>query len=724
MSNFSKVFFKNYKKYYFLLIISIIICCFTFSIKDLTLFQRIEANTLDFRFNKYPLSELADTSIVLISIDNKSLEFAQQNQVFWPWPREFYAVATKYLADEGVKSIYYDIQFYEPDYDRATLDSNSSDESFAEAIGYHGGVILGVQYGEDKVTIPEDVKNFAIKVKINNKKRSYPHQLKGAQYPIEKLLKQTNSIGGINIQPDDDGVIRHVPLFYQIDSLYYPSMSFAGYLKSFKNTPEIVLEPYQLRIEKQYIPLNHSYNFPINWYGKGGTEGVFKYIPFSAVIQSASAKLYGGESTIKAGYFKGKSVIIGTTANGLMDLKTSPYSKVMPGMEIWATILSNLKNNHFIKFQPDLYLYFMNILLCFIIMFCFTRLNPIQGNVLILIMISLLMYAITYIWKYRYYINMTIPLLSLIFSYFIIVLISYFMEGRSKREIRRIFTRYLHPDVIEFLMKNPDQIDMGGEEIEATIIFSDIYNFTTYSEGKKPKELVNDLNEYFNSITNSILEHNGLLDKYTGDGLMAVFGAPIARKDHAELACLAALKHKKFSLEIAKMNNKPSTVFHLNTRLGINSGMIVAGNIGSEKRMDYTAIGDPVNLSARLEGVNKIFKTQIIISESTWVFVKDKFICRELDFLRVKGKTEPTRIYELIDEYSEENIKLYPWIEKYKQALDIYRQGDFVLAKEKFQELYNSSYKDNPSQTMMERCEYLILNPPKDWDGILTLNVK
>jgi adenylate cyclase len=286
--------------------------------------------------------------------------------------------------------------------------------------------------------------------------------------------------------------------------------------------------------------------------------------------------------------------------------------------------------------------------------------------------------------------------------------------------MRKIFTRYLHPDIIETLIQHPDQIEMGGEEIEATIMFSDIYNFTTYSEGKHPKELVKDLNEYFNYITNTILEHNGLLDKYTGDGLMAVFGAPIPRKDHAYLACKTALLHKSFARK--QRDNRPSSVFHINTRLGINTGSIVAGNIGSEKRMDYTAIGDAVNLSARLEGVNKIFKTQIIISNTTYEFVKDDFICRELDYLKVKGKNEPTRIYELLD--FKDKLSEYGWIAEYHSALDLYRKGEFARAKEAFDALYNSDLKDYPSQTMSERCGYLIANPPQNWDGILVLNIK
>ena len=417
-----------------------------------------------------------------------------------------------------------------------------------------------------------------------------------------------------------------------------------------------------------------------------------------------------------------KYVIIGATADGLMDLKTSPYTKMMPGMEIWATILSNLLNSHHIRYIPNIYLLIVLVLLSFLVMFSFTHFKGSYSNLFIMFILVATILGISWLWRFRIYFNLILPVIAILLSYLLIVFIAYLMEGKSKKEIRRIFTRYLHPDIIETLIKNPDLIEMGGEEIEATVMFSDIYNFTTYSEGKHPKELVKDLNEYFNYITNTILENNGLLDKYTGDGLMAIFGAPVPRKDHAYLACRSAILHKQFAEELNRQNTSTSGFFHINTRLGINSGLIVAGNIGSEKRMDYTAIGDPVNLSARLEGVNKIFKTKIIISDSTYALVKNDFVCRELDYLRVKGKKEPTRIFELIDFI--DNQSKYTWISAYVEALNVYRMGDFSKAKRLFKTLSESDLKDTASATMAERCDYLLENPPKDWDGILTLNVK
>ena len=198
---------------------------------------------------------------------------------------------------------------------------------------------------------------------------------------------------------------------------------------------------------------------------------------------------------------------------------------------------------------------------------------------------------------------------------------------------------------------------------------------TSLSEMKNPAELVDDLNTYFQKLTTIILNKEGMLDKYTGDGIMALFGAPITRKDHALIACDAAHTHAQYRKELLeKVSLEPAERLHTLTRIGINSGPIVAGNIGSSQRMDYTAIGDSVNLAARLEGVNKIYKTNILISEDTFRLVKDNYLCREIDYLRVKGKTKPTRIYELVDE---KKSKLKPaWILDYEFALSLYRKGE------------------------------------------------
>jgi len=234
------------------------------------------------------------------------------------------------------------------------------------------------------------------------------------------------------------------------------------------------------------------------------------------------------------------------------------------------------------------------------------------------------------------------------------------------------------------------------------------------------------LNEYFDKITGIVLENNGLLDKYTGDGIMAIFGAPIPKKDHAIMAYRAAFEHRIYcrKLQEEKQEFNAADNFHIHTRIGVNSGPIVAGNIGSKNRMDYTAIGDNVNLAARLEGVNKIYKTQIMLSESTYDLIKKQFLCRELDRLRVKGKTEPTSVYELLDENTEEAVRKNAWIEDYAKGLSYYKKAEWNKAIDIFERLSQNPTNDKASGVMLERCRKFKHETPKDWDGIFTLEVK
>jgi adenylate cyclase len=286
-------------------------------------------------------------------------------------------------------------------------------------------------------------------------------------------------------------------------------------------------------------------------------------------------------------------------------------------------------------------------------------------------------------------------------------------------------SRYLHPDLVHQISQSPERVALGGQEVEATVLFSDIYDFTTTSENLAPQELVTHLNAYFSDLTRFILDHAGMLDKYTGDGIMAVFGAPLSRPDHARMACRAALAHRQFSQNMKKQDGAPHVIpFHVGTRIGIHSGKIVAGNIGSQRRMDYTAIGDTVNLAARLESVNKIYRTNIIISEATFRQVGNEFVCRELDFLRVKGKTIPTRIYELLAYRTPGNAVSYPWVDSYQEALKLYRQGQWEKAYTQFKRFSSGNIVDPAALVMMERSQYLMKNPPKNWDGIMTLKDK
>jgi len=697
---------KLYKKWYSLLAVSLLLTLIISFFSSTPFLQDIEMKMLDYRFQLDPVPEKADTNIVIIAIDDSSLDFFRDNGISWPWPRSFYGYVVNYLTSAGARSVIFDMQFYEKDIEREETTAEETDHVFAEAIKNNGNVYLGAQLLKDKNEIHSRIYDFS----IAGKSLDIP-AFQGIRAPIEPFLLSNRSIGVINTAPDNDGIIRRIGLHFKLRYHYLAQMSYRVWLDQYDNSENIE------------IPLDKNGNYLLNWYG----QSAFKTYPFRALISSASAYMGDYEPVLPLEIFRDKHVIFGATAAGLYDLKSNSYSKVMPGMEIWATALSNYINQDFIIVATGLCNFLITLLLVFLIMFLISNFLPAKANIIIFLLLLIVLFTNFFLWKFsRIQLNFTMQIFGFMLSYLIINTLSYLLEGKSRREIRKIFTRYLHTDVIKQLEDEPHKVQLGGKEINATVLYTDIYNFTTLSETKTPSELVQDLNEYFKKLIDFIFQYEGLLDKYTGDGIMALFGAPIEREDHAVLACSAAFAHKQLREELEQKQELTETdKLHLQTRIGINSGPLVAGNIGGEKRMDYTAIGDSVNLAARLEGVNKLYQTNIIISDSTYEQVKEKFICRELDSLMVKGKTKPTLIFELIDELNDKvDVDKYEWIEIYNKALKLYRKGNWQKAGEIFEELSNEPYNDNASQVMLTRCMYLLEYPPKKWDGVLKLDVK
>ncbi len=723
-STFGHLFSKIYKIWYVGLIIAVIIAILVSLFHETDIGKQLEWKTVDYRFRKFPIPERADSNVVLVAIDNTSLNYFENFGVLWKWPRNFYGIAVDYFAAVGAKAIIFDMMFDDPDIDRAETDASETDGAFARSINRAGNVILGAEFTMNETDITPDITPFSVDPQVESS--LYSQDFKGGIIPIDVLLQATKSLGFLNIRPDDDGIIRRVPLVYFYKENYYPQVGYSGFLMGQKHG-DIIVKSNAFITNGLSIPVTQNDKYFINWYGSGGKDGVFKYYPFAAVFQSALAMQTGGEPSLPNNTFKDKYIILGATASGLSDLRPTPFINPYPGMEIWATTLSNFLNKDFVTIVPDWINFLHVILVAFITFIIFMRLKPKFANPLMLLVIAYILGITVLLWNAdRILLNLSMPLIGFVLSYGYSATISYIMEGRSKRDIKKVFTRYLHPDVIETLLIDPDSVKIGGDSITATVLFTDIANFTTFSEGKTPKELVGLLNEYFDKITGIVLENNGLLDKYTGDGIMAIFGAPIPKEDHAIMACSAALEHRKYcqKLQQEKQEFNAADNFHIHTRIGVNSGPIVAGNIGSKNRMDYTAIGDNVNLAARLEGVNKIYKTQIMLSESTYDLIKEQFLCRELDRLRVKGKTEPTSVYELLDENTEEAILNNAWIKDYEEALSYYRNSKWNKAIDIFERLSKNPINDKASGVMLERCRKFKHEIPKDWDGVFTLEVK
>ncbi|UCD56439.1 MAG: adenylate/guanylate cyclase domain-containing protein, partial [Candidatus Hydrogenedentota bacterium] len=325
----------------------------------------------------------------------------------------------------------------------------------------------------------------------------------------------------------------------------------------------------------------------------------------------------------------------------------------------------------------------------------------------------------------RIWIDVVGPTGIIILSDVVIVWYKFSTAEKKRKFIRKAFEHYMNPAVVDQIAENPDMLELGGKEMVLTAFFSDVAGFTTISEQLTPHELVELLNEYLTVMTDIILEYDGLLDKYEGDAIMAVFGAPIHFPDHATKACHAGLQMQaqlRQMREKWKSQGRPE----LRMRVGLNTGPMIVGNMGSLTRFDYTVMGDAVNLASRLEGVNKQYSTEIMISEFTLEHCKPDVIVRDIDLIRVKGKAVPVRIYEVLARSNDglpDDTKLA--LEHYSCGLEAYRQRNWETGIKELQRALEIKPDDGPSLTYVKRCkEYLSAPPPDDWDGVYTMTTK
>ena len=685
---------------------------------------------LDYKF-RHLQQEDPNKKIVLVSIDEKSLSYFNRNGMYWPWPREFYQIATDYFHNSGAELVVYDILFDTPDFDRRNISGQMSDQRFLKSLHNSNNAILAF-----KSTANEDsavdlsvnneplIEDFNIK---NDPPYTQPHLL--TSKPLDKFAEAATAMGNTVMSPDEDGLIRSVHLF---DSLahkgYVPTLSMAIYLEMQPDSISLEWTNRGLRVGNQEIPLQDDGNYLVNWYKKGGVQnGTFPYYSFQAIVKSAIQQLRNPNSEVNVpvppSVFEDKIVILGASAAGLGDIKSTPMSSLeaFPGMEIQATILNNLIGKNYISQLPAWMTIFILLLLSLAIPYTIAFLRPTQGVISILAILAVIIAAGLSLFVYdRIWFSTGFYLIIATVTYSGSAAYKYFAEEKQKKKIRSAFGQYVQPEFVEQLIAQPNLLQLGGQKKRLTVLFSDIEGFTTISEKKEPEELVSFLNDYLGAMTDIIFDHSGTVDKYIGDAVMAFWGAPIEQDNHAELACRSTLKMMKKVEELAPQDT------NINSRFGIATGNMIVGNIGSYNRFNYTVLGDTVNLSARLEAANKQFGSSTMIAEQTYEDVKDNFYCRQLDLLVVKGKTKPVRVYELMAEKSYSDAEqTEEIISIYQKGLDHYLNKKWDRAIDQFKKVLSLKPKDGPSQTYIERCqEFKEEPPPKDWDGVFHLKTK
>jgi len=432
--------------------------------------------------------------------------------------------------------------------------------------------------------------------------------------------------------------------------------------------------------------------------------------------------------------FENKVVLVGATATGIYDMRVTPFSENYPGVEIHAQVIDSILNSNFIQ-RPTFYgIYGLAMIIGFAIVLgiVIPLISAVRGAILIIALaIGLISLDFFYFFTNKgWWMPLICQSIQMGAVYFAVTIYRYATEEREKRWIKDTFGRYLAPSVVEELTKNPEMVKLGGESLQMTAFFSDIQGFSTISEKLGSAQLLVELlNDYLSVMAHVIESYEGTVDKYEGDAIIAFWGAPVHFPDHAVKACFACLEQQVKLAELREKWKKeggwPEIVHNARVRMGLNTGEMVVGNMGSAGRMNYTIMGDAVNLASRLEGANKPYGTFIMISEYTYAAAKDHIEVRELDSLRVVGKTEPVRVYELLARKGQLEPQKQQLVSIYNEGLVAYRAREWDISIEKFSKALQLDPYDGPSKAYRSRCEDFKLEPPgPEWDGVYTLKSK
>jgi len=698
----------------------------------------LELKSLDLRFRYLSQQEPASGNhsqqrpsrdVVLVAIDENSLRELKAHRITWKWPRDIYAAVVEYLHRGGAKVIVLDMLFSEPDIDRLSTDAEQTDGALAAAMKKAGNVVIAAQFRNEENLLVDD--NIIVRppdLSVHLTSEEYPFEIySSAMLPIPLFQQSARLIGAVNYHDDGDGIFRRIHLLYRYSDATFPQLGLAAYLVG-NNLRELEWDVHRgLRVRDLLVPLDADGRYLIAWYGSGGPEGAFQYYSFAALLSSALSEERNQPPLIPSSAFQGKYVIIGSNAAGLHDIKKTPTSPdgSYPGMEIHATILGNLLDRSFIQHAPAWIAVVATVVLTFFITFSFVVVRS-AGWIIVIALVGVAAWTgvVAYAFQsHRLVVDYVAPTAAIVAAVSLSAIVNYQLEGKSKRQLRAIFERYVSPVVVQEIVAQRQNIALGGQELTCTAFFSDIQDFTRISERLSPAELVQFLNSYFSVETEIILKYGGLLDKYLGDAVMAVFGAPLPTTNHASQACRAALDVQRALRESSvRYDGQMQSIV---TRIGVSTGPMIVGHIGSPHRVDYTAIGDTVNVAARLESANRLFGTRILISEATTQSLHGEFLLRPLGRIRVKGKDQPTPVYELLETRDQCTAEQLQLVRNFSEALECYLSGRFKQAVEAFQAILSEHPNDGPTTVYLQSsAAYLQQPPPDDWDGTVILATK
>ena len=659
-----------------------------------------------------------NNQVVIVDIDEKSLKAYGQ----WPWSRDIVSELLFALSDAGAGIVGLDIVFAEEDkssphrfakkYPQLSDQLENYDKVLADTLTQTpvvGGYVFTFETTDEENTP-------MIPAVFVEKGASFSTILepKGVVLNTELIQDSLYSSGFFNNTPDDGGMIRNVPLVMRYDNVIYPSLAlemiriYSGVSKVEIFGDEVGVK--ELKLGNIEIPTDGVGRLVVNFRGKGGY-----YQHLSAV------DIINGDFNVDD--VKNKFVLVGTSAVGLFDLRSIPFDIAIAGVEVHANAIDNILEGDYLYHPADIVTY--DLMIIWVIIFASLILFSLIRSWFIIPIAVITLYTIhelffMLLFKYGIVLNLLFPFLAYSFTLVISVGIDYVLASRQKEQAKRMLGKKVSPAVMEYLLEHSAEEIVASKELEATIFFSDIRSFTSISEKiGSPDRVIHMLNDYMTPMVNNIINRKGTIDKFIGDAIMAYWNAPINVKNHADEALKSAIEQIEMLKEINK-TIEPEYDVTIAIGIGIHTGRVTAGDMGSEGRSDYTIIGDNVNLASRLEGLTKQYAAQILISDATYKQLQGKYRIRPIDMVEVKGKNEAVEIYEVIcSNKSIDNVEM----EMYLEATKFFREANVEEAYRAYTEL-EKLHSSTLYKFYKERCELFLQNKELEFTPVLKMTTK
>jgi adenylate cyclase len=684
---------------------------------QLGLVHQLEGELLDLRFHARP-PQPTSGDIVLVLIDDASLAEVGR----WPWSRSLMADLVARLEAAGARTIALDLLLAEPESSAvptaalesllqgddvqarlpALIEQAAGDRRLAAAAERAGNVVLpillapvqeGAQDGAAEAP-PAFVQDAAFRVVQQPSAASdvaEPPVGGRVLAPIAELGRAAAGLGHVNAPLDQSGAQRLEYSVIRYEADYFPSFSLeiARQHEGVDRDRTRLLLGQGVVLGERFVPTDESMRLPINYDRPGRFPTV-----------SAAAMLRGEAPAV----FEGKIALIGGTAAGVGNSFVTPFSSLMPEVERHATMVDSiLRGDFLLRREASVLVDLLTVIVAGILLGWAAGRRGMLGATITFVLITagLTTANVLAFVRFGLWLNLFLPLGALTFIYLVVLAYSYFVGKRTERTIRSAFEHYLSPDLVDLVCRDPALLRLGGEQRELTVLFADIRDSTALARRLPPERFAALLNDTLSAMTGVLFARGGMLDKFTGDGFLAIFGAPLPQADHALRACLAALDMLKALEGVRARWAAPE--LPLEVGIGINSGPMLIGNMGSPQRLTYTVIGDEAHLGARLEVANKDFRTRILISEATFLQVRAKIAARELDLVAFRGIERPVRVFELLGEQPLP-ARLAARVARFEAALASYRVGDFSVALARFETLHAEDPEDYPVEIYLRRC--------------------